>query len=222
MELEEIQTLLGVCFKSEQLLVEALTHPSMECAFSYERLEFLGDAVLDFVVASMLYELFPGDSEGELSNRQSGLVCRDTLAMLARQIHLGSCINFSNSEAASGGREKISNLENALEALIGAIFLDAGLEVASDFIKKHWYSLAIKSSPAQLNPKSALQEFLQAKGMKPPEYRVVSKSGPEHLPLFEIEVRINGEKEKATGRSKKIGEENAARTMLKRLMAGTQ
>ncbi|ABD46426.1 ribonuclease III [Neorickettsia sennetsu] len=222
MELEELQSLLGVYFKNKDLLVEALTHPSVEKCPSYERLEFLGDAVLNLVIASMLYDLFPGDPEGRLSHRQSALICKNTLAMLARQMNLGDYIRLSSSEEAGGGRDKTSNLENVLEALVGAIFLDAGLETVTCFIKKRWYGLAVQSDSIEPNPKSTLQELLQAKGMKPPIYNVINRSGPAHLPIFEIEIRVDGKKRRATGKSKKLGEENAARMMLEELKAETR
>ncbi|AHX11793.1 ribonuclease III [Neorickettsia helminthoeca str. Oregon] len=221
MELDKLEALIGIRFKNKTLLIESLTHPSMEVNFSYERLEFLGDAVLDMVIASILYELFPNDPEGSLSNRQSSLVCRDTLAMIARKIDLGKYIFFSSSEELCGGREKVSNLENALEALIGAIFLDSGIDTATRFIKEYWYDLAVKSSPTAANPKSILQELLQARGMEPPTYKVIGRTGPDHQPIFEVEVRVDSKVEKAFGTSKKASEENAARAMIKRLAPDT-
>ncbi|KYH12831.1 ribonuclease III [Neorickettsia sp. 179522] len=222
MELEELQSSIGVHFRNKELLIEALTHPSVEKCPSYERLEFLGDAVLNLVVASMLYSLFPGDPEGRLSHRQSALVCKSTLAMLARQMNLGSYIYLSNSEEACGGREKISNLENVLEALIGAIFLEAGFETVACFIEKHWYGLAVQSDSIKANPKSALQELLQAKGMKPPTYSIINKLGPAHSPIFEVEICAGGKRNRATGTSKKAAEENAAKQMLEDLTAETR
>lgn len=220
-QLSELESSLGVRFKELSLLEEALTHSS----FSHEnpgvpaneRLEFLGDAVLGFVMAEMLHSLTPPLSEGEMSWLRSHLVCRDTLASIARSVGLGNYLRLGKGEEASGGRRRASILARALEAILGAIFEDQGLESARAVIdrlfKKEWQRVLNGEIPP--NYKSELQQVLQRQNMPPPRYRIVNEIGPDHAKSFVVEVvvgdRVIG---RGVGKSKKKAENAAARDAL--------
>jgi ribonuclease III len=191
----QLEAQLGYNFTNARLLELALTHRSLTRegnAASNQRLEFLGDAVLGLVIAEMLYALFPGEAEGDLSKRLVSLVNGEQLAVIAQTLHLGDYLHVSGGEAEQGGRENPSNLEDALEALLGAIYLDGGLDAAKAVITRYWgdYATALKSPPK--DPKTTLQEWAQARGLPLPEYALISSDGPSHAPLFVVEVRVEG------------------------------
>lgn len=208
---------LGHEFSDPSLLNEALTHRSASSGpiIGYERLEFLGDRVLGLVVADMLLDAFPDESEGALARRLAELVRADTLAAVARDIDLGAEIRLGPGEAESGGRENNAILADACEATIAAIYRDGGLAASRRFIERHWSDrLAAEPAPPQ-DAKSMLQEWAQARGLPLPVYSVVEREGPDHAPQFTVSVEVAGKPSAAaTGRSKRVAEQAAARTML--------
>lgn len=205
---------LGYQFKNAQLLRTALTHRSLGEGHN-QRLEFLGDSVLGLLIAELLYELYPTEPEGDLSRRLVSLVNGEQLALIARELGLGAQLAMSQSEEDQGGRDNRSNLEDACEALLGAIYLDGGLEAARGLITQFWKPLAqgMKSPPK--DPKTALQEWAQARSLPLPEYAVLSADGPSHAPQFVIEVRVDGcAPQRAEAGNKKQAERLAALAML--------
>ena len=222
----DCQKNLGICFRRESLLEQAFVHSSYcneNSDFAYssnERLEFLGDAVLNFVVAEKVYKGFPGLSEGELTEIRASLVCRDTLAELASSFRLGDWLLLGRGEELSGGRAKASNLANAMEALIGAFYLDQGITKARRFILRLLRPdlEAIKTGKTVLNYKALVQEFIQGEGRPTPVYRLVGAIGPDHSRRFTAEILIDGEAlGRGTGGSKKAAESQAARAAWEKL-----
>ena len=212
--MQALQSRIGYTFQDEALLRLALTHPSLAKAHSNQRLEFLGDAVLGAIVGHILYELFPTEQEGELARRHSGLVCAQTLTQIAREIDLGEALCIASSEV----RDNASNLEDALEALIGAIYLDGGFSAAQSFVLPRWKELASKVSAPPKDAKTALQEWAQGRGLPIPEYRVIDSTGPAHAPVFTIEASVVGyEAARAQAGSKRAAEQSAASQLLERL-----
>ncbi|KYW91690.1 ribonuclease III [Ehrlichia ruminantium] len=217
-----ISKIIKYDFKNTQLLNEALTHPSVLSKdnnnFNYERLEFLGDAVLNLVISEMLFNIFPYDTEGNLAKKKTALVCGTKLVEIAQSINLGIFIIMSDGERSCGGANNANNLENALEALIGAIYLDGGLNAAKDFIFLFWKNSATHMKVPPQDAKTILQEWAQSKGFPAPSYHIINKSGPDHNPCFTVEVRINShETLHATGHNKKLAEQKAASLMLAKI-----
>jgi ribonuclease-3 len=205
-------------FRNSLLLAEALTHPSLgheaqRYHFDYQRLEFLGDAVLQLVITEYLFSHFQAEAEGQLTKLRSRLVSRDALRTHAAALDLGHYILLGRGEEASGGRERTSTLADAFEALIGALYLDGGLDVAKNFILTQTRADLVKLSeePVDFNPKGDLQELLQSISPRSPVYELVSQSGPEHEKTFVSEVLWEGiVLGGGTGRSKKQAETAAA------------
>lgn len=213
-----LQALIGYRFRNEALLGLALAHPSLASGESNQRLEFLGDAVLGAVVAHVLYEQFPAEKEGELARRLAALVRGETLAQVARDIHLGEYLNIGLSEKQSQGQHNSSNLEDALEALIGAIYLDGGMQAAEAFIRPRWLALSQQLSAPPKDSKTALQEWAQARGLPVPAYELLETAGPAHAPQFTICAQVQGQGgETATAASKRAAEQAAATALLARL-----
>jgi len=209
---------IGYSFRNPALLELALTHPSSNKSQNNQRLEFLGDAVLGLVVAKLLYELFPGEPEGELARRHAALVRGETLTQIGRDIGVGEALAIASSEAKLGGRENASNLEDAVEALIGAIYLDGGLQAAENFILPRWKDLAEKTVAPPKDAKTALQEWAQARGLPVPAYTVKTSTGPAHAPEFTMEVSLPGyPPAEATAASKRAAEQLAAEVLFKSL-----
>ena len=211
-------------YRESPLLTQALTHPS--CAkkdaaglpYNNQRLEFLGDSVLGMVVAEMLYEMYPNEQEGELARRFAGLVCGERLVEIAHSIGLDEALILSDSEEENAGRENPSNLEDACEALIGAIYLDAGFDTARQFIYQHWHGLARSVSEPPKDPKTGLQEWAQGRGLPLPEYKLLKEDGPSHAPEFTIEVSVKGHgSASAMASAKKAAERAAAAELLKEI-----
>lgn len=193
----------------------AMTHRGVHAEYNNQRLEFLGDRVLGLVIAEMLYHAYPEAREGDLAKRLAALVCGETLANVAKRIGLSECIILSDSELGTGGRGNVSNLEDVCEALIGAIYLDKGLEEARHFITQHWTPLLAGVHITPKDPKTALQEWAQAQGLGLPDYCEIGRSGPAHAPEFTIEVTVAGYSSavgKAT--SKRAAEQLAAKALL--------
>ncbi len=187
---------------------------------SNERLEFIGDAVLNFIVTEKLYEEFPKLTEGELTELRASLVCRDTLAELASSLKLGDWLLLGRGEEANGGRAKVSNLANAMEALVGALYLDRGLVKVRRFILRQLKPELekIKTGKTTPNYKALVQELIQGQKRPTPVYRLVEATGPDHSKQFTAEVLVEGEAlGRGTGRSKKIAESQAARAAWEKL-----
>lgn len=216
---------LGYVFRDPALLTLALTHPSTAklhqgVAYNNQRLEFLGDAVLGLGIARMLYAMYPSESEGDLSKRLVALVNGAQLADVAADLGVGEHMVLSSSEADSGGRALPSNLEDACEALLGALFLDGGLEAVVPVIERYWKPLAVTSALPPKDAKTALQEWAQGRGLPLPVYKVVSESGPAHAPEFTVEVDVRGlAPVQASARTKKLAERMAAEALLKAIEA---
>lgn len=216
--LSTLEDKIGYTFKNRDWLERALTHSSSMDDKNYERLEFLGDRVLGLVMAEALFTHFPDESEGGLARRHSALVQGRTIALLGQQNGIGEYIIMSVAERASGGGEKENIVADVMEAMLGAIFLDAGLDAAKEVILRLWGENIDTLSDAPQDPKTELQEWVQARGLPLPLYEIVEKSGPDHAPEFVIEVRVEGEKPiTANGPSRRQAEKTAARVMLRHL-----
>jgi len=221
-KLKDLEARLGYCFRDRELLKRALTHASVRQApgakrHDNERLEFLGDRVLGLAVAELLCELYPAASEGELARLYNRLVRGGTCAEVARALELGPVLALSDSEAGSGGRDKDTILADACEALLGAIFLEAGYEKARKIVRLNWRP-KLDGAPAEAaDAKSALQEWAQGQGLELPHYWEVERKGPDHAPRFTAEVRIKGLRSaRGEGANKRAAEQAAASALLRR------
>ncbi|WBU64027.1 ribonuclease III [Paracoccus aerodenitrificans] len=217
-ELRDFSTRLGHDFAQPELLVQALTHGSVSSPTRphNQRLEFLGDRVLGLTMAEALYQADADASEGQLAPRYNALVRGETCAAIARQIGLGDVLKLGRSEMMSGGRRKEALLADAMEAVLAAIYLDAGFEAARAVILRLW-SQRLKTVEADSrDAKTALQEWAQANGMAPPKYEVTARKGPDHAPQFEITVSLeDGRRSVASGKgTKRSIEQLAAQAML--------
>ncbi len=228
--LSGLEARLGHRFMSQELLMQAVTHssavaPSKRTAQSYQRLEFLGDRVLGLVVADLLHKRLPGANEGELSRALNALVRKETCAEVARDIGVGAYLRLGEAEARTGGADKAAILADVAEALIGAVYLDAGFEAAARFVASEFGTRIDPSTTRRADAKTALQEWAQGRGLEPPFYEELERSGPDHAPSFVIAVRIAGfAPAQADGPSKKLAEHQAAETFLIRenIWRGTQ
>jgi ribonuclease III len=224
-EFEELQQQLGYTFRQPALLRLALTHPSVAHEQGVpmqtnQRLEFLGDAVLQLALTGELYNKFPAYEEGPLTKARAKLVNRRTLAERAKQVGLGNNLILSHGEEMHGGRERDSALADTYEALLGAIFIDGGFDAAREFILRQFLSAfgELAVIPVLENPKGELQELLQTTSSEAPRYHVVSATGPDHDRLFECTVDHGGvELARGHGKSKKIAESEAALAALAKL-----
>lgn len=225
-DIADLQKKLGITLKKPALLEQALVHSSYVnenpalVAGHNERLEFLGDAILDFIVADKLYQDFPDLAEGEMTRLRAALVRRETLERVARAIELGDFLYMGKGEEASGGRNKAANLAGALEAVIAAVYLDRGAKITRSMVIRllgeEWAGVSRRGTRADY--KSGLQELVQARFQLTPAYRLLAESGPDHDKLFTVEVRVGAEVlGRGTGKSKKLAETEAARMALKRL-----
>ena len=227
--LEALQARLGYSFRDEGLLRLALTHPSVaheQGAFVQhnQRLEFLGDAVLQLILTGELYEKFPAVDEGPLTKARAQMVNRRMLAGQGRRLGLGGHLILSRGEEASGGREHPSALADSFEALLGAIFLDGGFDAARDFVLRRFREEfgELEVIPNLENPKGELQEILQAGSTEAPQYQLESVSGPDHDRIFESAVYHQGvELARGKGKSKKEAESQAALAALENLRRKT-
>ncbi len=217
MDTEDLENTLGYHFKDKKLLKQALTHSSCTSDISknYERLEFLGDRVLGVAMAHLLYNLFPNDPEGNLSPRHTRLVRKETVAAVARELWLDKYVLAE--------KKALCNNENVLcdvaEAVIGAICIEAGFETAIDFVDRHWRRLINENTSPQIDSKTTLQELAHRLKLEVPAYRLVSKEGTEHEPLFHMEVRIGSHTATGNGRNKKTAEQAAAAKLIAELTA---
>lgn len=235
-EQAELEGVLGHRFRRREWLELALTHSSRrpelragkaredrggEAHQDNEKLEFLGDAILGALVSEYLVMAFPDWSEGQLSKSRAKLVRAAALHAAACRLGLGQYLRLGRGEEKTGGREKPAVLADAYEAIVAAIYLDAGLDAARSFVRRTLLEQAVAAEAHRLghaDHKSGLQEFLQGRGLPPAEYRVVSESGPDHRKTFVVEVRVAGQAvASGTGKSKKEAEQAAARLALERL-----
>ncbi len=219
-DLEAFAKRLGHRFQNPELLVRAVTHASIASGSrpDNQRQEFLGDRVLGLVIAEALLKADLDASEGQLAPRYNALVRKETCAEVARAIDLGAVLKLGRSEMVSGGRRKEALLADALEAVIAAIYQDAGFEAAHDAVIRLWGSRvgAVKSDAR--DAKTALQEWAQARRQQPPIYAEVARSGPDHAPLFTVEARLeDGMSAQAEAPSKRAAEQNAAHLLLEKL-----
>ena len=219
---DRLEARLGYRFADPALLDRALTHssavsPGKRIEHSYQRLEFLGDRVLGLVVADMLYRRFPKANEGELSRSLNSLVRKESCAAIARQLDLGTELNLGESEARTGGAEKDAILGDVAEAVIGAVYCDGGLGRAYEIIERLFGEHLGQAGNERADAKTALQEWAQGRGLLPPVYTEVERTGPDHAPHFTIAVTIAGFGESsASGPSKKLAEHKAAEAFLLR------
>ena len=199
------------------LFERALTHASFG-GDQYERLEFLGDRVLGLAVASWLYELFPDEPEGQLSKRLNALVTREVCAEVARELGIPERVRLGKQARDDGASDSDNVIGDVVEALIGALYLDGGLEAAMAFVRSAWGDRVSTRDKAPQHPKSALQEWAAAQERKPPAYRLAERSGPQHAPTFIVEVEIRGVgSASAEGASKQEAETAAAAKLLEQL-----
>jgi len=213
-KIDTLEKKLGYEFKDKKLIIEALTHKSYKQPYDNERLEFLGDAVLDLVVGEYLFRKFKNSDEGKLSKIRASLVNETGFDKLARALDLGDYILLSNAEDNNGGREKSSLLSNAFEAIMGALYLEAGLkkveEIAIRLIEENYKEISLDSLFRDY--KTTLQELTQARFGVTPEYKVIASRGPDHKKEFEVAVFIEDkEYARASGKSKKIAQQEAAK-----------
>jgi len=219
-----IEDIIGYEFTNKRLLLEALTHPG--CAenynnlpFNYQRLEFLGDSVLGLVIAEMLFRLYPDENEGGLAKRHAALVRSESLASVARNLGIAEHVRMSSSRRKGGSTcDNNSNLEDVCEALMGALYLDGGFEVARGFILKHWEAMARSMGAPPKDAKTSLQEWAQGRGGKLPVYTVIEVSGSSHAPEFTIEAAVEGGgRAIAKATAKRQAEQLAAKALLQKL-----
>ena len=214
--IEELEKILNYKYKNPALLKQALTHSSFasDVEKNYERLEFLGDRVLGLSIASLLYNIFPHEPEGSLSQRHTGLVCKETVAMVAKTLQLDKYMIVANEEI----RDNENVLCDVCEAVIGSIFIDGDCVEAIKFVNQHWRELIDKNVAPPKDAKTALQEMAHAKGRGVPVYRLEGREGSEHEPIFYMSVSLKGvAPEVGEGRNKKLAEQEAAAKMLKKL-----
>ncbi|MDO9508810.1 MAG: ribonuclease III [Thermovirgaceae bacterium] len=192
----ELELHASYSFKNRQTLVEALTHASFsnENGLSYcnERLEFLGDAVLELCASSVLFEAFPDDDEGALSHRRASIVCEDSLSAWAVNAGIPSLLRLGRGLSRSGGRRQPVLCANAAEAVFGAIFIDGGYQAARTVVGAYCQQTFAANGSAPMNPKATLQELMEKMGLGKPEYTLTGRSGPPHAPLFQVSVGYSG------------------------------
>lgn len=215
---------IGCRFRNKALLEAALTHPSFRSEnqdsvpADNQRLEFLGDAVLGLLSAEALTREHPAADEGSLTKMKSALISGSALAVAARTLGLGEHLRLGKGEAAYGGADRDSNLEDALEALLGAVWLDGGLKAARRFFENHVYRSLAVADAVLANPKGALQEYAQKQGFPIPEYRVTEESGPDHARRYCVEVTVSTYAYRGEGTSRREAEKKAAEKAVQYLI----
>lgn len=225
-DLKDLEARLGYGFQRRELLERAVTHPSVSydrdhVGGDYERLEFLGDRVLGLVVAEMLFLRFDNEAEGLLARRLAQLVRKETLASVAEDIGLGDFIRLEMGMGEPSGRSNPGLLSNACEAVIAALYLDGGLEVAKRFVATQWEERIEADVAPPTDSKTQLQEWAQGRSLPLPKYLEVERSGPPHAPTFTISVEVEGRLPmEGQGRSKRAAEQEAASKLLKLLTGG--
>jgi ribonuclease III len=224
---EPFEAILGHEFKRPDLLREALTHRSAahksggrgHTRASNERLEFVGDRVLGLAMAEWLAERFPREQEGELGRRLAHLVSQPVLAGVAEAIGLAAALSVSPGEAKAGVAKRATVLADALEAALGALYMDGGLDVARDFVRRAWNdAMTVQAEPPK-DAKTALQEWAQKRGLELPAYAITARSGPPHAPEFTVTVSVGGSSANGTAGSRRGAEQAAAESLMQRLPA---
>jgi ribonuclease-3 len=207
----KLEEFIGHTFTDQTLFQIALTHSSTGADHNYERLEFLGDRVLGLVIAELLYKRFPDEPEGDMAKRLAALVQGEFLADIATEIELGAYIHFSESEALAGGAQNDHILADVFESVIGALYLDSGFLACQSLIERLWGDrLEVMKTPPQ-HPKTTLQEWAQSEGLPLPIYTIKDQHGPDHAPIFDIELKVQGyDPLIAQGRSRQVAEKQAA------------
>jgi len=221
-DLAEFSARLGHDFSDPSLLIRAVTHASLSTKTrpDNQRLEFLGDRVLGLVMSEALFTADVSANEGQLAPRFNALVRRETCADVARDVDLGAVLKLGRSEMVSGGRRKEALLGDAMEAVIAAVYLDAGLDAARAVILRHWARRIEQVDDDARDAKTALQEWAQARGQTPPVYTEIGRTGPDHAPVFTVEVQlVSGEAERAQAPAKRHAEQAAAKALLARVEA---
>lgn len=219
----ELEIKLNYLFKNKKLLEEALTHPSMSYNskmkhFNYERLEFLGDSILSMIINEYLFKIHARETEGELSKRKAFLVSKDTLYKIAKDIGIGKFIIMTCGEEQCGGRENVNNLENVLEAIIGAVYLDGGFEIVKNFILSNWIDIDKEKIMAPKDPKTELQEIVQKKFKVLPEYKLLKTEIDGNKQIFYVSLTIPKYKSiELSGGNVKHVEKELAGVMLDRI-----
>lgn len=216
MKIEDLEDILGYKYNNPHLLTQALTHSShtSDVDKNYERLEFLGDRVLGLTIAYLLYKIFPHEPEGSLSQRHTALVCKETVAMIAKRLELDKYMIVANEEI----RDNENVLCDVCEAVIGSIYIDSDCDEAINFVQEHWRDLIDKNVAPPKDAKTRLQELAHMKGHGVPVYKMVERTGSEHEPIFHISVSLSGlGSEIGLGRNKKLAEQAAAAKMLEKL-----
>ena len=224
MTFSDLQKTIGVTFKDEALLKMAFVHRSYlnevrGVTQSNERLEFLGDAVLELLTSDYLYQTYPDYPEGILTNIRSALVKTESLAAVAKKLDLGALLFLSRGEEATGGRDNVGLLADTLEAVIGALYLDQGFEAVEEFLNQSLFPkfATIKRHRLYKDAKSQLQEIVQGLGLATPEYQIVKEEGPDHDKQFTVSVLIGGQPSgRGSGHSKQVAQQAAARQALEK------
>ncbi len=219
-DLIALQNRLGYTFTKPDLLRQSVTHSSMSSPTrsDNQRLEFLGDRVLGLVMSEALLHHDQEATEGVLAPRFNALVRKETCADVAREIDLGAALKLGRSEQMSGGRRKLALLGDAMEAVIAAVYIDGGFDAAKDLVLRLWGKRIENVESDAKDAKTALQEWAQARGLEPPKYEQISRSGPDHAPVFTIEARLaSGQTSTATAGSKRQAEQAAAKALLEKL-----
>lgn len=215
---------LDYCFSDKELIIEALSHPSLnhsknKIIYNYERLEFLGDSILNFIITEYIFNKLKNHNEGSLAKIRSSLVCKDTIFKIAKNLELNNYIIMSDGEEKSGGRVNPNNLENSMEAIIAAIYLDSNITQITKIILKLWAEYLNSDNKTIIDPKSSLQEWSQGKSMSAPSYEVIEKTGKSHNPMFKVKLDIDGKySEYGEGKSIKAAEKEAALKLLNKIM----
>ena len=214
--MQKLSEAIGYRFHNPALLRQALTHPSMG-QNDNQRLEFLGDAVLQYIMSDILYQAFPNEREGKLTHLRALLVCEAALSQVARSLHVGEALIMDKGEELTGGRDKPSVLCDAMEAILAAVYLDGGMEPARRIVEAYWPKPDEVQRPMQ-DSKGALQEYLQKDSGEPPVYAIIAQSGPPHARTFTASVSRYGEElAQGSGKTKKQAEQAAALAALNKL-----
>ncbi len=219
--MKELTLLLNYQFTNASLLSQALTHSSVSQNYyqtkipNYERLELLGDSVLSLVITELLLQKYPDDDEGSLAKKRAALICGNVLYEIAIHLGIQQYIIMSEGESKAGGKTNIRILANVVESIIGAMYLDGGLEVCKKFIQFFWEEAIINTAVTPTDPKAYLQEWAQKQGKTIPNYLIIEQEGPAHKPIFTIEVTVEGvPKFQAQGPSRKVAEKLAAEQLI--------
>lgn len=215
---DNVEKVIGYQFKDRHMLERALTHSSTGEEYSYQRLEFLGDRVLGLVIADALFKKFRSEKEGGLAKRHTALVQGPTLAVIGQAHGFNEFILFSDAEKQAGGHQNENIISDVVESLLGAIYIDGGYDAAYEVIIRLWGDNIETLKQAPQDPKTELQEWVQAQGLELPKYEIISRDGPDHAPIFTIELTVQGQEPISDkGASRRQAEKTVAQLMLDKL-----